>query len=64
MNGTDYKPRIIECSRCGCEWNVSSQDTYRKPVMFARTAQAESEKIKPFRRISIWQIDHCFTEAR
>jgi len=25
MNGTDCKPRIIECSRCGCEWNVSSQ---------------------------------------
>lgn len=25
MNGTDCKPRIIECSRCGCEWNISSQ---------------------------------------
>lgn len=25
MNGTVCKPRIIECSRCGCEWNVSSQ---------------------------------------
>ena len=25
MNGTVCIPRIIECSRCGCEWNVSSQ---------------------------------------
>lgn len=25
MNGTESMPRIIECSKCGCEWNVSSQ---------------------------------------
>ena len=25
MNGTVFIPRSIECSRCGCEWNISSQ---------------------------------------
>lgn len=25
MNGTESMPRIIECSKCGCEWNISSQ---------------------------------------
>ncbi len=25
MNGTESAPRIIECSKCGCEWNISSQ---------------------------------------
>lgn len=27
MNGTGKIPRIIECSKCGCEWNVSSKAT-------------------------------------
>lgn len=25
MNGTKNIPRIIECTKCGCEWNISSQ---------------------------------------
>lgn len=25
MNGTVFIPRIIECSKCDCEWNISSQ---------------------------------------
>lgn len=25
MNGTVFIPRSIECSKCGCEWNISSQ---------------------------------------
>ena len=32
--------------------------------MFARTAQAENEKITPFRRLNIWPIDHYVTKAR